>query len=658
MKKILLLLLIAPLLAFGQNSQKAVDSLHSVLSKRNGKEKCEVLNELSDKFVDIDPQKGIGYADQAMKLSVSIDYAHGQAMGWLNKGKNLSVLGENDQSLACYAKAGKLFRQLGDQCSLGVNFLNTGNSYGRSGKFPDALDAFLNALRSLDKCHDENTNLNMANCYQNIANVYNATENYDKALANYDKAIALFEKIRGEEVSLAMNLASKGMVYNKQNKNAKSLEIYKIAEKKLVALHEEVPLAYLRSWMATAYLDFGQYDQSLASSKSAFNTISNIGDQDLMASTIQNIGFAYLKKGKATKNPKDLQLAYENLQKALAMHLEQQNNERLIQDYKHLSDYYAATGDYKNGLESHILYSVYVDSVFNFKKKQSLQNLEDQRTIELRDKQLELNRLTLESKERQKWLYIIGILGLLLIAGLVFRQSQSRKKINTKLKKLNEDLDRANKTKARFFSILNHDLRTPVSNLIHFLHLQTDNPELLTEDSRHRMQAKTTSAVENLLGSMEDMLLWSKGQMENFSPELKKVPAAAIFNDLQKHFSSTENVRIDFETGENPILLTDENYLKTILRNIIGNAVAALGKTENARVTVQAGGGDHPFISVSDNGPGAAQEQFRALYDDKEVIGIGSGLGLHLVRDLAKVIGCAVSVESKPGSGAIFTLTF
>jgi signal transduction histidine kinase len=59
----------------------------------------------------------------------------------------------------------------------------------------------------------------------------------------------------------------------------------------------------------------------------------------------------------------------------------------------------------------------------------------------------------------------------------------------------------------------------------------------------------------------------------------------------------------------------------------------------------------NPFI-----GTGATQAQFKALYDENEVSGIQSGLGLHLIRDLAKAINCEIKVESKVNEGTIFTL--
>ncbi|UPQ77709.1 ATP-binding protein [Flavobacterium azooxidireducens] len=59
---------------------------------------------------------------------------------------------------------------------------------------------------------------------------------------------------------------------------------------------------------------------------------------------------------------------------------------------------------------------------------------------------------------------------------------------------------------------------------------------------------------------------------------------------------------------------------------------------------------------ISDDGPAASQEQFKVLYDDKQVVGIKSGLELHLIRDLAKAINCEILMDSKLGKGTTFTL--
>ena len=271
--------------------------------------------------------------------------------------------------------------------------------------------------------------------------------------------------------------------------------------------------------------------------------------------------------------------------------------------------------------------------------------------------QNKLKNLKIETTSKQKYYLIAGLILLTIIGSLLFYQSKNRKKTNEKLQVLNNDLDQANKVKARFFSILNHDLRSPVNNLIHYLYLQKESPELLDEFSKEQIESETLTSAENLLDSMEDILLWSKGQMENFKPKFENNLISKIFSDTQKHFSSESKISILFENPENLKILTDQNYLKTIIRNLTGNAIKALAKTPNPIITWkgwQENGQN--YLSVKDNGTGADQEQFKALYDEKVVVGIQSGLGLHLIRDLAKAINCEISVDSKENVGTTFTL--
>ena len=164
--------------------------------------------------------------------------------------------------------------------------------------------------------------------------------------------------------------------------------------------------------------------------------------------------------------------------------------------------------------------------------------------------------------------------------------------------------------------------------------------------------------AENLLLTMEDLLAWSKGQMKNFTPNRKDIPIELLFEDIQKHFAGTPGIEFRFDAPEAISLHTDEHYLKTIMRNLTGNAIKALAGTPNALILWKAWEKDgKQYLSLADNGPGATEQQLQALYDGSLPVGIKSGLGLHLVRDLAKAISCAIAVRSSPGQGTEFQLS-
>jgi signal transduction histidine kinase len=387
-----------------------------------------------------------------------------------------------------------------------------------------------------------------------------------------------------------------------------------------------------------------------------FGKKSNDDDIIMEANTV--MGMVLYEKGDYKKAIEILTLASKNAYTY--------DKESYVNINKKLSQSYAALGLWKEAYKYNEIYSQVNDEMMLESAKQNIANAEARFQNKAKGQEIKnlsaqntIKNIQISEAKKQRIFLISGLALVGIILLLLFKQSQNRKKTNQKLQLLNAELDEANKTKARFFAILNHDLRSPVSNLIHFLHLQKENPELIDEAMALRMQAKVISGAENLLSSMEDILLWSKGQMENFKPQFHPFPIAVLFEEIQKHFSSVENIEISFQDPENIILNSDENYLKTIIRNLTGNAIKALDKTSNGEIiwkTWQEN--NQTFLSITDNGPGGTQEKFKALYDDSEVIGIKSGLGLHLIRDLATAINAKIEVVSKPDFGTTFTIIF
>ncbi|MEP6804839.1 MAG: ATP-binding protein [Flavobacterium sp.] len=417
-------------------------------------------------------------------------------------------------------------------------------------------------------------------------------------------------------------------------------------------------LSFANRSMADYYVDNHQINTAYKYAKKAVFLGQKSTDEEILLEANTIMGRVLYEKG-------DYKKAIETLKKASKNALTY-DKESFVNINKKLSQSYAKLNRWREAYYYNEIYSKYSDEMMQESANQNIANAEAR--YQNKSKRQEIKNLSIQNTikniqiseaKKQRFFLISGLILVGIILILLFKQSQNRKKTNEKLQLLNQELDEANKIKARFFSILNHDLRSPVSNLIHFLHLQKENPELIDEATALRMQTKVITGAENLLTSMEDILLWSKGQMENFKPHFKDIPVNIIFQEIQQHFSGIETVAISFEDPENLLLNTDENYLKTIIRNLTGNAIKALDKTSNGKIIWKAWKtNNQTYLSITDNGKGGTQKQFKALYDDSEVIGIKSGLGLHLIRDLATAINCKIEVRSKRDSGTTFTIIF
>ena len=570
----------------------------------------------------------------------------------------------NKKSLAINLK-------LNNTNEIAKNYYNEASILSRKSDFVKAIELFLKSINFAEK----NKNyIIIQKDLRGIANSYCDQRNYDLALKYALKALdySKFESTINEISYLKATIAE---IYRLKNDLLNANIYFESAYINFCNVNDKSGQAYVLTNWSLCYED--NYEKLLEMELQAQEIWDKIAPENLMSVTnLGNIAYTYFeiaKNDSLKKSIKNLKIEKNNTNlltlsetyytRCLSIAKKKKNLDSILYFSEALSELQEYKGSFSKALINLKLRNKINDSLYSQKNKNKIASIESEREIELKNNQIKLNKITLASKEKQKYYFIGGLFLLAIIGGLLFYQSSNRKKVNEKLSFLNKELDESNKAKTRFFSILNHDLRGPVANLIFFLQLQKESPELLDEENTKRMQDKTISGAENLLNSMEDILQWSKSQMENFKPQFKNISIDSLFKDIKNHFASEENIKITFENFQDLQLKTDDNYLKTILRNLTGNAIKALHEVENPTIIwnawqepVLSGKNGKVILSITDNGNGVSQEQLKALYDEKEIVELKSGLGLHLIRDLAKAIDCDINVESKIGSGTTFTL--
>ena len=518
---------------------------------------------------------------------------------------------------------------------------NIGNVYFNSKGYDQALDYFKKAL---DLNIELKNKLGMAREYGNIASVYSEQAHLEDAFFNYDNALKLNKEI-GNKKGIAISTKGIGEYYFKNNDLDKALINNKMALKIATEIGTKDIQKEIFKNLSEIFEKQGIADSAYIYFKKYFETKEDI-DNENNRKQISRLEVQYEFDTKEEKYKTQQLLDTENLkQQRLQLDLNTvklnlSNKERDLVKLNYLK----TQSDLK------------AEQLAGLTKKEELLVAENE--ILLKKNEADIAKLSLATIEKQKWMMILGLIFLSIIGALFYYQSLVRKKTNRKLQILNIELDEANKAKARFMAILNHDLRSPVANLLQFLHLQKDNPELLDESNRKRLEDKTTSAVENLLVSMEDILMWSKGQMQNFKPQLKKTSVGSLFDDIKKHFESYENVQFKFINPQNLTPNTDADYLKTIMRNLTGNAIKAIEKQSNPKIIWKAWEEKEvKYLSITDNGSGVSPQQLQSLFDANN-LSTKSGLGLLLVRDLAKAISCEIKVNPRQEQGTTFVLKF
>ena len=534
-------------------------------------------------------------------------------------------------------------------------YLNKAQIYDSQSDYESQLKTGLKALEVAKKIKN---NFEISRCATALGTYFYTQEKYEEALqyAKFSLKHALLSKDKKRLVECQFMLAETyKSLADTVNANIYFGETYKLAKE---ANNKFILVALLPDWA-----DISTNKEALKMRLEAEEILNQSDSGSQQTHNKGLLGILYFNMFKNENNPVQKRDFFDKAEKYLAETIDSEEDRNdiaySISLNKTLSELYFQKNDFKQAyiyLEKSTMLN---DSLNSQEIKNRLAKIESQKEIELRDKEIEVTQLKIATQRKQQLFLIGGVALLAIIGGMLLYQNQTRKKTNTVLLTLNRELDESNKIKARFFGILNHDLRAPVANLIQFLHLQKEMPETISEQDKERFEKKTMNAAENLLISMEDMLLWSKSQMDNFQPTFKRVSAAAIFSDIEMYFSDIDKVAISFEKPKGIVLKTDPDYLKTIMRNLTANSIKALEKTNNATISWSIKEDKGNFIlSITDNGPGVGVEKFSALFDENKVGSIKTGLGLHLIRDLAKAIKCEIGLDLKAEKGTKITLQF
>jgi signal transduction histidine kinase/DNA-binding response OmpR family regulator len=226
----------------------------------------------------------------------------------------------------------------------------------------------------------------------------------------------------------------------------------------------------------------------------------------------------------------------------------------------------------------------------------------------------------------------------------------------------------ANHAKSVFLANMSHELRTPLNAILGYSQLMQRALSLVPEHYEYLDTIK--SSGEHLLALINDVLAISKIEAGQTTNESTTFDLRTMFRDLERMFaSSMDNKGLLFEiTGVDVVpqyVVADENKLRQALVNLLSNAVKF---TEQGGVTLRASiedgidEGMRLMVEVKDTGVGIAEDEMDKVFSYFEQTASGkakksgTGLGLALSRDFARMMGGDITVSSKEGRGSTFYL--
>jgi len=223
-----------------------------------------------------------------------------------------------------------------------------------------------------------------------------------------------------------------------------------------------------------------------------------------------------------------------------------------------------------------------------------------------------------------------------------------------------------NASKDKFFSILAHDLRNPVGLIASIVTALAEN----IDENNIEIIKKQVNIVGNIANStfdlLEELLLWARAQSDIIPYKPEKVSFVNICANIIENLmpiANGKNIALNLISDTNIEVYADTNMLKTIMRNLVSNAIKFTGK--GGRVDIYAQPKERETtITVSDNGVGIEPANLAKLFDISKVYSSsgtekerGSGLGLLLCKEFVEKHGGKIWAESKAGSGSLFKFT-
>ncbi len=543
---------------------------------------------------------------------------------------------------------------------LGIVDVALGDSGRAHLRYQQALHGFsrLNDLRS------------QATVHEHLGDLYASQLNWERALTGYQSAVKIWQKLR-EPGRVAVAMHAIGRMYLAEQQYSRALFYLRQSAQRSQDLHDSVAVGYVMHSIGSVYASFGSYALAQGIYKQALDKLPrHKAPPVLQASLYESIAAMQDSVG-------NLASAEYNLQQALPLEMRSGSRSRLSDLYYSLSMIYRKKGQTSAALEALTHHVELEDSVAAEARATQIAELRTRYETKKKEQEIELlqkERLLQEANLRRQtgWRNVLGVgalLLLLLVAGL-YRARRRQAGINRLLTRKNqaiqrqkEELDRLNRTKDTLFSVISHDLRSPLSSLyslLTLLNIGASSPERLAEHS-----VRVSRALDATLQLLDNLLNWSMAQMRNegMKPkvfaldELVEECLTLLLNDAERKELLFQN-----ELTARCFVRADVDMTRLILRNLIGNAIkfTPAGGTisiSNRRV------GAFWEVAVTDTGVGIP----RADWDKVLGIGVrstlgtarerGTGLGLRLCKDFVELNGGKLSFTSEVNRGSVFRFT-
>ena len=589
--------------------------------------------------------------------------------------------------------------------------------------FPDSSKLLLNNI--LKETQEQKCRLEEIKAHLALADVSQEDYNFTSAVENLLQAEKLLKDSDPFDLKFEV-LNQQATTHRKMKDYTSSLKYFNILENRYFSQMNTVQRYTLFQNTGNVYADMKEYDKTEILFKKAYKLVSDTNSPDNKAQITYNLGALFFRQKRYTEaenyitksletnlkigNQIKIERCYRVLGSicfelgdypkakeygnlALEIARKIKNFQAIMGNYNNLylahwnSGYYNKNiADLDKALSYYQKYNVLKDSLYKIETTAKVLELEKKYETEKKNTQIALLQKENQHKEDQILvqktqrnqliigiILVIGILGIFVYFFYYYKKVNKllrlqRKRILKQKSQISEQHNKLQKslnTQNKLFSIIAHDLRSPlasISNISSLIGFYIEDKNYAALESTQRMMDQKTDQILDLT---DNLLNWARSQTEKLQPLFIPLNINDIFKDclqLYQPIASDKGITIDCLNQEDLQIWADQNMVKTICRNLINNAIKFTQKDGHIKVWCESRD-TSILISIKDSGIGIEKDRIESLFEighKKTTWGTAgeksTGLGLSVCKEFVEAMNGKIWVESETGIGSQFTL--
>ena len=573
-----------------------------------------ILNRnVGDYYMNLNPKKALPYLRTMATIAIAIKKPVQQANAYYSTAYCYLQQAMQDTALLYYLKSLRIYDSIKDYHRLTNAYLSIGNVYNQ-GNNKHMRNLYFNKAIETNKLTNDSAQLCVI--YTEQAMVYDQNKQYDSAIILHNKGLAI-QQILQDNYMIGSTYSNLGLDYKHKGEYLKALTYF---QKSITYFEKEQPVSPFL--YATIYNNIG-----------ATNTL------------LKN----YVK-------------AENSFAKSIAYCSEGNSRTIVLENYKNLSEMYAAQGNHAMQTKYLIKYYNLNDSLNNSTAQNNLNQLETDYQLEKKNTQIALSEAKMVKQQTQRNLFIIIALTAITVLGILLYGYKKIQKRNHEINLQKNELQNLNQVKDRLFSILGHDLRNPLITLQQYLHLADSST--LTPKQKETYKQQTYQSIAQTNNTLDNLLVWGNMQLTQTTLPLSTVNINLLITELLEETQPQAAYKDIKIITDLQIQHITSNYqtLLIILRNLIINAIKF---SYGGNIVIAAHKhNEYDCITVTDYGKGMQAIEVNNLLLNNTISTEGtagekgSGLGILLINQLIKQLHATLSIKSELGKGSTFSLQF